>query len=72
MKGSAPVYKLLLSNQLFHLLEEKVSEKNFILSRDGAEKSIRKGWDEKASRALPHYGTMLPSSLASNAMHLHP
>ena len=35
-------------------------------------KVYKQGGDEKASRTLPHYGTMPSPSLASNAMHLHP
>ena len=32
----------------------------------------KQGRDEKASRSLPHYGTMPAPFLASNTMHLHP
>ena len=50
----------------------KFSEKNFISSRDGAEKIKKQDRGEKPSRTLPHYGMMPAPSLASNTMHLHP
>ena len=50
-----------------------VSKKDFLLSRNGAEKRYRnKAGMRKPEEPCTHYGTMLAPSLASNAMHLHP
>ena len=35
-------------------------------------KGQKQGMDEKTHEHYPYYGMMAPSSLASNAMHLHP
>ena len=57
---------------LLTLLGEKVAENTSFRVGMELEKVQKQGRDEKASRTLPHYGTMPAASLASNAMHLDP
>ena len=51
---------------------EKVSEKTSFRLGMELKKVQKQDRGEKASRTLPHYGTMPAPSLASNTMHLHP